>query len=136
MRRGPGHSTSGDHYMEHPDQADAIRGKTIRLIWTDGPTKGKTHDHVFHRDGTVEWRDAEQQPKAQTRGSSEKGGAAKEKPTYAAMKVADDIYLVSYLAASGYTLTVALNFRDQRVVGFASSAKDWHPVRGRFEVLK
>ncbi len=122
--------------MEYADQADAIRGKTIRLIWTDGPTKGRTHDHVFHQDGTVEWRDADPEPKPQAPGTSEKGRAAKENPTYAAIKVADDVYLVSYLAASGYTLTVALNFRDQRVVGFASSAKHWHPVRGRFEVLK
>jgi hypothetical protein len=45
------------------------------------------------------------------------------------------VYAVSYLAASGYTLTVVLNFRDQNVVGFASSAKDWHPIRGRFEMV-
>ena len=51
------------------------------------------------------------------------------------MEVADRVYAVSYLAASGYTLTVVLNFQDQKVVGFASSAKDWHPVRGRFEVV-
>jgi hypothetical protein len=43
---------------------------------------------------------------------------------------------VSYLAASGYTLTVVLNFRDHRMVGFASSSKDWHPVQGTFEVAK
>jgi hypothetical protein len=112
--------------MEQMERAEAIRGKTIRLTWTEGPTRGMTHEHVFHRDGTVEWRDAD---------AAGKGGAAKERPAYAAVEVADGVYAVSYLAPSGYTLTAVLNFRDQKVVGFASSAKDWHPVRGRFEVV-
>jgi phenolic acid decarboxylase len=107
-------------------RAGAIRGKTIRLTWTDGPTKGTTHEHVFHDDGTVEWRDA---------ASAQKGAPAKEKPEYAAVRVADDIYAVSYLAPSGYTLTVVLNFPEHRMVGFASSSKEWHPVQGTFEVV-
>lgn len=112
--------------MEHIDRAEGIRGKTVRLTWTEGPTQGATHEHVFHQDGTVEWYDAN---------GAAKGGAAKERPAYAAVEVAEDVYVVSYLASSGYTLTVVLNFRDQKVVGFASSAKDWHPVRGKFEVV-
>jgi hypothetical protein len=112
--------------MEHMERAEAIRGKTVRLIWTEGPTRGMTHEHVFHQDGTVEWHDA---------GSAGNGGAAKERPPYAAVQVADGVYAVSYLAPSGYTLTVVLNFRDQSVVGFASSSKDWHPVRGSFEMV-
>jgi phenolic acid decarboxylase len=112
--------------MEQIDRAEAIRGKTIRLTWTEGPTRGTTHEHVFHQDGTVEWRDA---------ADAGKGSAAEERPAYAAVEVADGVYAVSYLAPSGYTLTVVLNFRDQKVFGFASSAKDWHPVRGKFEVV-
>ena len=112
--------------MEHIDRTEAIRGKTIRLTWTEGPTKGATHEHVFHPDGTVEWHDAD---------SAEKSGPAKERPAYAAVEVADGVYAVSYLASSGYTLTVVLNFRDRKMVGFASSTKDWHPLRGRFEVV-
>jgi hypothetical protein len=72
----------------------------------------------------VEWHDP-----------GSKGGPAKERPEYAAVRVADDVYAVSYLASSGYTLTVVLNFRDHTMAGFASSAKDWHPVRGNFEVI-
>jgi molybdenum cofactor biosynthesis protein MoaF len=109
------------------DQAEAIKGKTIRLAWTEGPTRGMTHEHVFYQDGTVEWHDAK---------AAGQGGPAKERPPYAAVEVADGVYAVSYLAASGYTLTVVLNFRDQNVIGFASSAKDWHHVRGRFEVVR
>ena len=103
----------------------AVRGKTIRLKWTEGPTKGATHEHVFHEDGTVEWHDP-----------GSKGGAAKERPPYAAVMVANEVYAVSYLAGSGYTLTVVLNFRDNTMAGFASSSKDWHPLRGTFEVMR
>jgi hypothetical protein len=49
--------------------------------------------------------------------------------------VAADISLVSYLASSGYTLTVVLNFQDRSIVGFASGAKEWYPLRGRLEVV-
>jgi hypothetical protein len=107
--------------------AAAVRGKTIRLTWTEGPTKGTTYEHVFHQDGTVEWHDPKTAPKA---------GPAKERPKYGATKVADEIYAVSYLAPSGYTLTVVLNFRDHKMVGFASGAKEWYPVQGTFEVVK
>lgn len=107
-------------------QAPAIQGKTIRFIWTEGPTKGKTYEHVFHQDGTVEWHDP----------GAAKGQSTKERPKYAALPVADEVYLVSYLAESGYTLTTALNFRNKKLIGFASGAKEWFPVQGTFEVVK
>lgn len=117
--------------MSEPRRDPAIRGKTIRFIWTEGPTAGKAHDHTFHDNGTVEWRDG---------GSSERASPAEtsrppDKPAYAAIEVAEQVCLVSYLAASGYTLTVVLNFQDRQLTGFASGAKEWFPVRGRFEVL-
>lgn len=112
--------------------ADAVRGKTIRFTWTEGPTKGTTHEHVFHEDGTVEWRDTSTQ---KARPVGEKSAPVKERPKYEAVRVADDIYAVSYLAVSGYTLTVVLNFLDHRIVGFASSSKEWYPVQGSFEVV-
>jgi len=31
---------------------------------------------------------------------------------------------------------VVLNFRDQQLIGFASGAKEWYPLRGTFEVVK
>jgi phenolic acid decarboxylase len=105
--------------------AEAVRGKKLRFNWTDGPTKGARHDHHFHKDGAVEFRDAQAAP-------DDKWTREKE---YSAVQVSDDVYLVSYLGSSGYTLTVALNFKDKRMVGIASGAKDWHPVEGTFEVL-
>ena len=121
--------------MTDVERAAAVRGKIIDFAWTEGATKGKTHQHVFHQDGTVEWRDADpsrgSRPVAHSQASREPG----EKPEYGAVKVAEDIYTVSYLAPSGYALTVVLNFRDRRLVGFASGAKEWFPVRGTFEVV-
>ena len=121
--------------MVQIDRAEAIRGKTIRLSWTEGPTQGTTHEHVFHENGKVEWHDAGGATKGNSVKAPEKSAAPKEQPEYAAVEVADGVYAVSYLASSGYTLTVVLNFGDKKVVGFASSAKDWHLVRGRFEVV-
>jgi SAM-dependent methyltransferase len=125
-RRQPGSQREGQ-VMGNQQPAAAIRGKTIRLTWTEGPTMGMTHEHVFHQDGTVEWYDV----------NSARGGSPQERPKYAAEKITGDVYAVSYLSpASGYTLTVVLNFQDKRVVGFASSAKDWHPVQGTFEIVR
>ena len=113
--------------MSNPQRDPAIRGKTIRLTWTEGPTKGTVHEHVFHEDGTVEWHDAK----------GPRGAASKEKPVYAALKAADNVYAISYMApASGYTLTVVLNFQNGKILGFASSAKDWHPLQGTFELVR
>ena len=120
--------------MKNVDRAEAIRGKTLRFIWTDGPTQGRTHDHVFHPDGTVTWSDAGGAKPAQPADSA--AAKPKERPQYGASRVTDEIYTVSYLAGSGYTLTVVLNFEDQQLVGFASSAKEWHPVRGTFQVVR
>ena len=114
-----------------------VSGTTIRLSWTDGPTKGTTQEHVFHKDGTVVWHSIEKDGKAKAATGSGDAKAAKkpDKPPYAAMKVTDDICVVSYLAQSGYTLTVVLNFLDYSTVAIASNEKDWLPAHGTFEVM-
>ena len=111
------------------DPGDPVKGKTIRLSWSEGPTKGTTQEHVFHDDGTVEWHSVG--------GDSDQGGAtpAAERPRYAASTVGDGVALVSYLSKSGYTLTVALRLDDGSTLGFASNDKSWFPVRGTFEVV-
>ena len=122
--------------MTNVQRAAEVRGKTMRWAWTEGPTKGMTHEHTFHEDGTVEWRDANAALKdSGATASSTRKPAKKERVEYGAVKVSDDVSLVSYLSDSGFTLTVALNFSDHTVVGFASGAKEWYPVRGTFEVV-
>ena len=124
--------------MTTNNPSEQIRGRTIRFSWTDGPTKGSTHEHVFHQDGTVEWRSVDsgraQQGADQGKGGGETGKSA-ERPKYSSVEVIDDVWLVSYLAQSGYTLTVALKFEDGSMVGVASNEKSWFPVRGRFQVI-
>lgn len=108
-----------------PGSQDEVRGKTLRFNWTDGPTKGATHEHVFHEDGTVEWHGA---------GAKQAGGG--ERVRFADERVADGVRLVSYLSRSGYTLTVVLNFQSCAIVGVASNDSQWMPVHGRLEVAK
>ena len=105
-----------------------VGGTTVRFTWTSGPTQGKAHDHRFGEDGQVEWRSAA------TEGTQPSVGEG-ERARYAALDVSDDVCLVSYLAKSGYTLTVALNFADGTLLGVASNDKTWTPVGGAFEVL-
>lgn len=105
-----------------------VNGTTMRFTWTSGPTQGKAHDHHFGEDGNVEWRSAATQGAQPAVGES-------ERVRYAALDVGDDVCLVSYLAKSGYTLTVALNFADSTLRGIASNEKTWVPVGGAFEVL-
>lgn len=107
-----------------------VSGQTIRFTWNEGPTQGKTHEHVFHPDGTVQWRAVPAEEGAAHGGADQ----APDRPRYAALAVGDDVCLVSYLSSSGYTLTVALCFTDQSLTGIASNEKTWVPVRGFFEI--
>jgi hypothetical protein len=106
-------------------ETSPIKGRKMRFTWNDGPTQGKTYEHVFHENGTVDFRAAGEHGEA----------AAGERPSYAAERVADGVYAVSYLAKGGYTLTAVLNFGNRRIVGFASDASHWYPVHGSFEVV-
>jgi hypothetical protein len=124
--------------MSDIPRAPAIRGQTIRYIWQKGPTQGKSYEHVFHRDGTVEFREIGAAPSGGGASRAKEGteqGHAPERVPYAAMEAAPDVYAVSYLASNGYTLTVVLDFRTKRMVGIASGGKTWVPVEGIFELV-
>ena len=112
--------------MARQELDEAVRGRTIRFTWVGGPTAGTTHEHVFGADGRVTWRDVKNAPAP---------GNPKESADYAAVRVADHVCAVSYLSPAGYTLTAVLNFDDHSIVGFASGAKEWFPVRGTFEIV-
>lgn len=122
----PRHGPIGRQDMADVQRAERIRGSTIRWTWEEGPTAGMTHEHVFHEDGTVTWRVVE----------GPRAGHSATEEEYAALRVAEDVYAVSYRAASGYTLTVVLDFQDGEMVGFASGAEEWYPLKGRFEVVE
>lgn len=123
--------------MADIERADAIRGKTMRWIWSDGPTRGESYEHRFGEDGTVTWRNARADARADASGKeADAGGKDRERATYAANRLSDEMFLVSYRAPSGYTLTVAVDFRGRRLVGFASNSEQWFPVQGTFEVVE
>jgi len=114
-----------------------LSGKTLRWCFEDGPTAGMTFEHHFYADGTVAYRTVD---------DSDDGGGGKEgkkegkkegeRPRYKAFEIADDVVVASYLGGQGYALTVALNFADGRVVGFASNDKEWFPCEGTFEEME
>ena len=110
-------------------ETSPIRGRKMLFRWNDGPTGGKTYEHVFNENGTVDFHAAGTQKPAE-----QKPAEPGDKPRYAAERVADGVYAVSYLA-KGYTLTAVLNFGNQRIVGFASDSSHWYPVHGSFEVV-
>jgi phenolic acid decarboxylase len=104
---------------------DSLTGKTIRWRFVDDPTAGTTYEHSFNADGTVTWRIVDGQYK---------GATAKEK-SYGAVRINDRTWAISYLGASGHTLTVVLNLDNGRMVGFASNEKSWYSLNGTFEVM-
>ena len=117
--------SSQEARMTEP-KVEPIRGKTVRWIFNDGPMAGIPVEHTFNQDGTVVWRIV---------GGSMKG-ASKQEKEYAAVKISDNVYAVSYLAASGHSLTVVLNLETKHMSGFGSNDKQWQVMSGTFEVLK
>lgn len=114
-----------------PEKSKSLAGRSFRWTFNEGPTAGKTYEHTFNPDGTVVYQEATSK--------SEGGKSALEKkatPTrYAAFEVAPETHLVSYLAESGFTLTVALNLQTKKCYGVASNEKQWFPVTGTLEVV-
>ncbi len=110
-----------------PEKSTSLAGRTLRWKFEEGPTAGGTYEHTFEPDGSVVFRKVD--------GGVASGKRTREKK-YASFEVAPEVQLVSYLAESGYTLTVALNFDTGRLYGFASNDKEWHPVSGTLEVVK
>jgi hypothetical protein len=102
-------------------KTESLYDKTIRWTFADGPTAGMTFEHIFHKDGSVDWK-------------SLKGEKTREKHA-AATKVAEGVFAVSYLGAKGYTLTTILDFHSMKMVGFASNEKQWSQQKGTFEIV-
>ena len=106
-------------------KSGALLGRTIRWRFADGPVAGQTFEHTFQDDGSVVWRSVD--GKEPTKLHHEKFGAVSP--------ISDDVAIVSYVSASGYTLTVALNLALGQMVGFASGHDTWMQQRGTFELL-
>ncbi len=114
-----------------------LAGSTLRFTFTDGPTRGKTYEHMFSENGTVSFRDVDGAEASGARGANGKaaGAESKEAPRYGAFRVGDHIQAISYLASNGYTLTVVLDSNTGELQGFASNDKEWYQLHGTFEVV-
>jgi hypothetical protein len=99
---------------------DSLRGMTIRWMFVEPPVAGMKFEHTFRENGTLIWRVIEGPGK----------GASREEKQYATMKIAEGVHAVSYLAASGHTLSAVVDFNTGRVVAFGSDNKEWHPFTG------
>ncbi len=99
-----------------------IRGQRISWKFIDGPTAGKSFEHDFHEDGTLAYKLE----------GSDKSTAEKR---YEVAQVAEKVFAVAYLAASGWTLTTILDFETGSVVGFASNEKQLAVQHGTFHVV-
>jgi len=105
---------------------DWLRGKTLQWTFADGPMAGTLVEHTFHDDGSVTWRILD---------GPSKGVSVTEK-RYTSMQVAENVHAMSYLSASGHTLTVVLNLATGRMVGFGSNNTDWQAMSGTFEIVR
>lgn len=114
----------GAHVQERQEMT-TLSGKTIRWMFVDGPTAGITFEHTLNPDGSIVWRAAD---------GAFKGASRREK-LHGAVRINDQTWAVSYLAESGHTLTVVLNFANHQATGFASDDKTWHQLSGTFEVV-
>ena len=103
----------------------SLSGKTIRWTFVDGPTAGTTFEHVLNPDGSILWRALDGPYK----------GASRQEKLYGAVRINDQTWAVSYLAESGHTLTVVLDFGTHKATGFASDDKTWHQLSGTFDVV-
>lgn len=104
--------------------ANPILGETIRWTFKNGPMANKTFEHTFEKDGSVTFREV-------VDGKPQGKPSRAEKSEIAT--VGEDVYAVSYLASSGYTLTVVLDYRTGRLVAFASNEKELSVHEGTFE---
>jgi hypothetical protein len=122
-------------------RSDPIRGKTVRWTYEDGPMAGKKFEHSFGADGLVSWREAtadDRGTKPPTNGKTKTTGKpqTETKVKYEVAPVNDDVWVVSYLSNSGYTLTSVLDFASSTVISFASNEKELVRQRGMFEVAE
>lgn len=105
---------------------DPVRGRSIRWSYDDGPVAGMTFEHAFATDGTVSWREI---------GAKGAAPAVGGEPSvrYEAVRIDADVFVVSYLAASGWTLTTVVDEKDRTVVSFASNEKTLVLQRGKLD---
>lgn len=111
--------------MAKPARIESLVGKTLRWTFADGPTAGTTYEHRFDADGSIGFRGVDAGPNGKFTWAKE--GAI--------VRIGDGVFAISYLAESGFTLTVVLDSRRMEMVGFASNSESWFQQKGTFEIV-
>ncbi len=104
---------------------DALRGRTIRWTFTDGPMANRTFEHAFAEDGTVTFKPI--QPGSPT--------VPSQPVKYQSASIGDGVWAVSYLGDSGYTLSAILDYRTHELAAFASNEKELALQHGTFRTV-
>ncbi|HKP57993.1 MAG TPA: MoaF N-terminal domain-containing protein [Polyangiales bacterium] len=103
---------------------DPVHGSTIQWTYEAGAMAGKTFEHAFSHNGKITYRML---------------GSNSDTPTEAKhseiAKVSEDVWAISYLGSAGYTLTVVLDFKTNKLVSFASNETQLSQQKGTFEVV-
>jgi len=111
-----------------------IAGKIVRFSFDDGPMAGKTFEHSFDVDGTVKFRQMGGEAKPGAERSDAKDASGSPGTKYEVGSIRDDVFAVSYLSPTGYTLTAILDFKTNGLVAFSSNEKMHLMQHGTFEV--
>ena len=121
------------------DQSSPVAGRTFKWTFDDGPTSGKTYEHMFSPDGTVVWREVDTSGNAASAAEKKtdagKSNGKTHATKYASYEVAPNTFLVSYLSESGYTLSVVMNLDTMRIYGIASNTQEWYPLTGTADTV-
>jgi hypothetical protein len=104
--------------------SDPLKGKTVRWTYADGPMKGKGFEHTFGTDGTVSWKEAGGDQKPSGAAKDPKAAAHDSSAKYEYARLTDGVYVFSYLAGSGFTLTTVVEEKTGKIVSFASNEKE------------
>ena len=100
---------------------DSLFGAKLRFHFSEGPMKDKDFDHVFRGETAVDW--------------SLVGSATTTTSRGTLIQIGDSCYVGSYITASGYTLTAAMNLASGELCAFASDGKYWSTHRGQVKRL-
>lgn len=96
------------------------QGTTLKYVWTEGAFKDGEYQVDLLEGGKLRWEGL---------AGAEKGDSAVEE-SYFTTKLADDVYLLSWLEGIGYTVSLMVDVKAKEVTGIASNNEEHYPLKG------
>lgn len=107
--------------MENP-----FFGKTIQHTWTEGAFSGGSFKNTYHSNNSVS---------LECVAGVMKGTKAEQK-NYSARFISKDLWLMSWLEDSGYSVSIVFDFANKKVTGTISKpAGEFYPVSGTIDII-